>query len=133
MELKVESKIGTVLRSSEQIYELLSDFSRLSSFVPPAKVQDWQATADECRFSVNGVGPIVFRAVQREPSDLVKIAVETAQAKDVFLWIQLKGTQPYETKIKLTLKADVNPVMKIFIERPAQQFLDKVIDTLSRI
>lgn len=132
MELKVESRIGTVLRNAEQIGEFLSDFNRLGAFVPPDKVQDWQVTADTCSFSVAPVGSIAFRVLERR-SDTVKMAVDTVHAKEVYMWIQFKPTQPYETKIKLTIKADVNPMMKMFLNKPLQEFLNKLMDSLEKI
>ena len=132
MELKVESRIGTVLRNSEQITEFLSDFNRLSSFAPPDRVKDWSVTSDTCSFSVAPVGPIAFRVVDRQP-DTVKMEVDTTYAKQVFLWIQTKPTQPYETKVKLTIKAEVNPMMKMFLSKPLQEFLNKLVDSLEKI
>ncbi|MBP5611869.1 MAG: SRPBCC family protein [Bacteroidales bacterium] len=130
MELKLESRIGKVSRDAGQIYEFLSDFNHLSAFVPPDKVQDWQVTADTCSFSMHAVGKIAFRVLNREPQHTIKMAVETMYAKDVLLWVQLTPAQTKETRVKLTLKAEMNPMMKLFVSKPLQQFLDKIIDTL---
>jgi hypothetical protein len=52
---------------------------------------------------------------------------------EITLWIQLKETQENETKMKLTLRADLNPFLKPMLSKPLQEGVNKVADMLATI
>lgn len=131
MESSFESKTGTIQRSDREIFDFLSNFTHFSSFIPADKIQDWEATPEQCSFQVDVVGKILFRLVEKEPSKTIKVAIESTFAQNVFLWVQLKASNPGETKAKLTLKADMNPMIKMMVGGRVKEFLDKLIDALS--
>ncbi|HNV96337.1 MAG TPA: hypothetical protein PKG63_07680 [Bacteroidales bacterium] len=52
--LKIESKIGTVRRSTDELFALLSNFENIVSFVPKDQVQDLVVEKERCTFTVQG-------------------------------------------------------------------------------
>jgi len=132
MELKLESRIGRLRREDSQIYGFLSDCNNFQQFADVDKVQGWQSDSDSCSFSIAGAGEVVFRIVERRPYELVKFSIDNAQAENILLWVQLKSPSPGDTRLKLTTKLDVNPVVRMFISKPLQQGLDKIVETLER-
>jgi len=133
MELKEESKIGRLKIDHERIYAFLSDCSNFQQFASGAKVQNWQSASDSCSFTIEGAGDVTFRIVERRPGELLKFSIENAQAENIFLWVQLKNVSPGDTRVKLTAKLDVNPVLRMFISKPLKQGLDKIVETLEGI
>ena len=89
-ELKIESKIGKLNRSSEEVFNFLSDFNNLSNLIPPDKVKNWQATTDQCTFSIDGAGDMGLRIIEKEPTKLIKISGIESVPYEFFFWIQLK-------------------------------------------
>ena len=47
-----------------------------------------------------------------------------------FFWIQLKEMAQNDTKIKLTIKAKLNPLIKSAANKPLQTFIDSLVDQL---
>ena len=133
MEVKVESKIGRLRTDDSRIYSFLSDCSNFQQFVVNDKIKNWQADSDSCNFTVEGAGDVAFRIVERQPNNLVKFSIENVQAENIFLWVQLKKANPSDTRVKLTVKLEVNPVVRMFISKPLQQGLDKIVETLEKI
>ena len=133
MELKEESRIGRLKIDHERIYALLSDCNNFQQFAAGAKVQNWQADSDSCHFTIEGAGDVAFRIVERRPGALLKFSIENAQAENIFLWVQLTNVNPGDTRVKLTAKLDVNPVLRMFIAKPLKQGLDKIVETLESI
>ena len=133
MELKEESRIGRLKVNHEQIYEFLSDCNHFQQFTAKGKVQNWQSDNDSCRFTVEGAGDMALRIVERRPGELVKFAIENAQAENVFLWVQMKSVNTGDTRVKLTVKMQVNPMLRMFISKPLKQGLDKIVTTLESI
>ncbi len=133
MEIKIESKIGKLRRDETHIYAFLSDCNNFQQFATNEKVQNWQSDSESCSFAIEGAGSVVFRIVERKPNELVKFSIENAQAENIFLWIQLKNVSFEDTRVKLTAKLDVNPMVRLFISKPLKQGLDKIVETLESI
>jgi carbon monoxide dehydrogenase subunit G len=132
MESKFESRIGKINQPAGTIYRMLSDFRNFSNFVPADKIKNWQATADECRFTVDMVGDTGLKIVEKQEDKLIKITAIGDNPYNFFFWIQLKEVAPYDTRIKLTLKIDLNPMIKMMASKPIQNFLNGLIDQLEK-
>jgi len=133
MELKEESRIGRLKVDNERIYAFLSDCNNFQQFAANEKVKNWQSDSDSCRFTIDGAGDVAFRIAERRQGELLKFAIENAQAENIFLWVQLKSVNPGDTRVKITAKLEVNPVIRMFISKPLKQGLDKIVDTLEGI
>ena len=133
MEVKVESKIGRLRSDDTRIYGFLSDCNNFQQFAASDKVKNWQSDNESCSFTVEGAGDVVFRIVERRPNELVKFSIENAQAENMFLWIQMKSPTQGDTRVKLTAKLDVNPVVRMLIAKPLQHGLDKIVETLEHV
>jgi len=130
-ETTIESKIGKVESSSERIYNFLSDFNNFEHLVPQDKIENWQATEEECSFNVKGVGQFGMKIIEKEPFKLVKVSNSPKVPFDFFLWIQLKELAENDTRIKITIKAYLNPMLKMVAQKPLQQMVDTIVDQLS--
>jgi carbon monoxide dehydrogenase subunit G len=133
METKIESKIGKIANSPDKIYTYLSDFRNFSRLIPPDKVKNWQADENSCHFTVDMVGETGLRIIEKQPNSLIKITGVEGSKFDFFFWLQLKEVAPYDTRIKLTIKADLNPMMKMMSKKPLQNFVDTLVDQLEKI
>ena len=130
MEIKLESKIGKLNSDCDRIYNLLSDCNNFQKITANDRIKDWHSDSDSCSFAINEVGSVVFRIVERRPNELIKFSVENAQAENIFLWMQLKSVTACDTRVKITAKLDVNPVMSVFITKPVKNLLNKIVETL---
>jgi len=133
MEVKVESKIGRLVCGESRIYNFLSDCGNFQQFAANEKVKNWISDSESCSFTIDGVGDVAIRIVERRPDELIKFSIENTQAKNIFLWVQLKNVHPEDTRIKLTAKLDANPMLRMFISKPLKQGLDKIVETLENI
>lgn len=130
-----ESNIKVIPYSQQSVYAKLSDLSNLESVkdkLPKDKIQDLSFDADTLSFSVSPVGKISLRIVEREPEKCVKFETENSPLP-FNLWIQIVPATENECKIKLTIKAEINPFIKGMIQKPLQEGLEKVAETLANI
>ena len=129
------SEIKTIPYSEAKVFEVLSDMSNLERFrekIPEDKIKDFSFDTDSCSFSVNPVGKVHFRIIEREPFKTIKLTVDQVPL-DVNMWIQLKETEPGVTKMKLTVKAALNPFLKPMLSKPLQDGVNKVADVLATV
>ena len=130
METKFESKVGKINSSEEKIYGFISDFNNFRQFIPEDKVKGFQSTEDNCRFNITGAGEIGLKILEKIPTHTIKITGEGMSNQSFIFWVQLKGVSDNDTRIKLTIKADLNPVLKMMASKPLQNFLDKLVEAM---
>lgn len=125
-----ESRIGKVECNDELVYNFLSDSNNFKGIVPPNKLNDFKATKDTCSFTVDPIGKIGLKIIEREPYKLIKITGDETSKFEFFLLIQIKQVAENDTRIKVTLKADLNPFIKMMASKPLQQFVDTLVDKM---
>ena len=132
---KYESKISSAPCSAEQIYRVLSDMKnieRVRDLIPQDKIQEMETDTDFVRMKVDGLGQkITIAIVDRIENDTIKFGAEGIPM-DANFWIQLKELAPNDTRIKLTVKAEIPMMFKFMIEKKLQQGLDQAADMLAQ-
>ena len=131
----IESKIGKIQTSADQLYEKFSDLSRLDLLkdqLPTDKITNWKATPDTLSFTVGGMAGVQLSVVERDPGKTLKIAGEGAGMKFNF-WVQLKELAEHDTRIKLTFRSDLNFMMKSLLEGKIKSGMDTLVEGLERM
>lgn len=129
------SEIKQIPQNDERIYAMLSDLSnleRIKDLIPQDKIKDFEFDSDSCSFSVSPVGKITFQIVDREPCKTIKFQT-TNSPVPLFLWIQLKQVQEMDTRMRLTVRAELNSFLKPMVSKPLQDALDKISTVLASL
>ena len=130
-----ESSVKVIPHSQADVYAKLSDLNNLESVkdkIPQDKVQDLSFDTDTLSFSMAPVGKLTLRIIEREPEKSIKFEAENSPLP-FNLWVQIVPTTETECKIKLTIKAEINPFIKGMIQKPLQDGLEKMADMLANI
>ena len=127
------SKIRTIPHNDARVFAMLSDLSnlqRVRNSIPQDSIKAFNFTDDHCSFEVSPIGKIEFRIVEREPYKTIKF--ETTQSPvPLLLWIQLKQVAENDTRMKMTVRADLNPFLKPMVAKPMQEAVDKISEILA--
>ena len=129
------SEIKTIPYAGSTIYEVLSDLRNLDKVkdkIPQDKIKNFSYDRDSCSVSVDPVGNIKFNIVDREPDSTIKFEAEQVPFP-INMWIQLKPGDGNETKMKLTVKADLNIFLKPMVSGPLKQAVDKIAEMIAMI
>ncbi|MGM0504545.1 MAG: SRPBCC domain-containing protein [Bacteroidota bacterium] len=127
---KYTSKIGNINKQDQYIFNFLADFRNLESVIPKDKISDFEATEDRCKFTIEGIGQAGLKTVEKEPCKLIKITSDGKAPFGFSLWIQLKPVDEEEntTAIRLTIDAQLNPMMKMMVGKHLQKGIDSLVD-----
>ena len=132
---KFESNVKQIPYPVEDVYRNISDLSNLERVrdrIPQDKLQDFQFDSDSVQVSVSPVGTIKLRICEREENKCVKF--ETEQSPMPFnLWIQVLPVTATESKMKVTVKADIPFMLKGMVSGPLQDGVEKIADALAQI
>ncbi len=132
---KFESDVKIIAASQSAVYGKLSDLSNLEKIkgsLPEEKIKNLAFTADSLSVEVPPVGTITLNIVEREPQKSIKFAT-TVSPLPFNLWIQIVPINESECKMKLTIGMDLNPFTKMMIQKPLQNGLNKMADSLAMI
>lgn len=126
-ESKYESKVASIPCDAASVYRVLSDLSsleRVRHLIPSDKVQELEIQPDYIRMKVDGLGPkITLRIVDREQDKMIKFGADNLPIQANF-WIQLVQVNEQDTRVRLTLHADIPFMFKMMLEKKIQQGLD---------
>lgn len=135
-ETKYESDIKSVAADAHSIYSVLgnlNNFEKVKDLIPQDKVQDLAFDADSVRFKVDGLGQkVCIRIVEREEDKTLKFGAENIPMQMNF-WIQLKQVAENDTRIKLTLKAELPMMFKMMLDKKLQTGINQAADMLSKM
>jgi len=127
----VESKIVSIKRIDEDIYRTLSNFQNFSPIAKHAQLENWQAGDDWCEFDAQGIKGAGLRIIDKEPNKTIKITGNDKIPFEFYIWIQLKMVAPYDTRLKITLKAKLNTMLKMMVGKKLQSGMDALADQIA--
>ena len=129
-ESKFESSVKHIPYPQQAVYNNISDLRNLQKVqdrVPDDKVNDFSYDEDTVSLNVAPVGELKLRICEREEPKCVKF--ETVQSPVPFnVWIHENSS-----KMKVTVKAELNPFIKAMVEKPLQDGVEKIADALAQV
>ncbi|MCE1199361.1 MAG: hypothetical protein LWW85_10370 [Marinilabiliales bacterium] len=145
---KYVSEPRMVPYAQEMVYNRLSNLKNLETMINPDKLaelqsrgidtssfhlEDFSATEESCSFKVNPLGNVTIEIVEKEPFKMVKFQGTKGVPFPATFWIQLVETGEQECKLRLTLHAELNMMIKMMVGSYLEKGIDKFADLLSRI
>ncbi len=134
-ESKFESSVKLIPYSQQAVYNNISDLRNLEKVrdrVPEDKVQDFSFDQDTVSLNVAPVGELKLRICDREEPKCIKF--ETVQSPVPFnVWVQVLPVDENSSKMKVTVKAELNPFIKSMVEKPLQEGVEKIADALAMV
>jgi carbon monoxide dehydrogenase subunit G len=142
---KYTSDIKFVGHNPVVIFNYLSNFENLSKYVnegllatisqkvPQIKITDFESDTDSCRFKISGMGQSELRIVDREPHKTIKVESSGGLPVSITLWIQLLPVSAYQTKMKLTLHAEMGMMIKMMAGKKLEEGVNQMAEMLSKL
>ncbi len=124
---KYEGVVEEVRQPAGVIFNFLSDFRHFEKFLPE-QIHDWEATADYCVFSVQGMGKLKLTYVSRDPDTKIVIQPSPDSGFPVPFFLTTLITQniqnPSTAEFQFVVDADVNPMLSVVVDKPLKQFVE---------
>ncbi len=142
---KYVSDIKYIGHNQEIIFNYLSNFENLSKYinegllekvteqVPQIKITDFESDNDSCRFNITGMGQAEIRIVSREPHKTIKVESSGGLPVGITFWVQLLPVNAYQTKMRLTLHAEMSMMIKMMAGKKLEQGINHMADMLAQL
>ena len=123
---------GQLSCSAEKAFTFISDLRNLGRFAKEGTVSDWQAEKDTCSFAVSMMGRVHIRIREKEDNTRIVYEGDALNKKDFTTEISLAGMPDETAQARLTLKADLNPMMKMIADKPIRQFIEILMQEMEK-
>lgn len=135
MSTKFESTVRRIPYAQQTVYNTLSDLRNLEKVrdkIPEDKLENLSFDSESITIKAPMVGDIRLRMVEREEPKTIKFETEKSPVPFNF-WIQLLPMEADACKMKLTIRAELNPFIKGMVQKPLQEGIEKIADMLQMI
>jgi carbon monoxide dehydrogenase subunit G len=142
---KYVSEVKVIEQNQQVVFNYLSNFENLSTYlnsgliekitekVPQIKITDFESDRDSCKFNITGLGLAEIKIVNREPFKTVKVESSGGLPLSFTFWIQLIPVTEYQTKMRLTLHAEMSMMIKMMAGSKLEEGINQLADTLSKL
>jgi len=129
---KLQSQEVEIKKSSENIFNFLTNLNNFEKLMP-AEVSEWKSTDTECTFTLKGMPSIGFLIIEQTPYHHIVYKGIGKIPAEVFLKVAITGVNETQCKAQLFLEAELNPMLKMMVEKPLTKFLDVLAHNLAKI
>jgi hypothetical protein len=99
----------------------------------PSEVSDWKSTQEECTFTLKGMPSIGFMITEQIPTTNIVYKGIGKLPAAVFLKVAIQPNGDGNCKAQLFLEAELNPMLKMMVEKPLTKFLDVLAHNLTKM
>ena len=157
---KYESNVKHIAAPVELVYQKLSNLENLRPLIENAQdnetlkqklqeagqdpsqldqLKNVELSNDRIAVPAGMIGTLALRIIEREENKTIKFETEQSPVQ-ANMWIQVLPTSELTTadgqqgtKMRLTLKADLNPMLKMMLGKKLEQGIEKFADMLAML
>lgn len=126
--MNLESPKVTVQKSSNEIFEYLSDVKNFEHIMPE-NIDKFEAGEDSFLFALKGMPEIELKMQQAEAPH--KIVLGSANEKFPFsLSAAIEDASESSSNVQLLFDGKFNPMVAMMVKKPLQKFIDTLITNI---
>lgn len=125
----IESQQVDIRTSPQEVFDFLADLNNLKELLPQDKISEWQSTEDSCSFKVMGAYTIGLEKDSWEEPERLLLKSSDSAPFPFTLDIDIKPNGEF-TRAGMKSQVDVNPFMKMMVQKPLQNLFDHIANQL---
>jgi carbon monoxide dehydrogenase subunit G len=126
----IESKHVEVAASPSRVKEYASNLDNFKKLLPQDKISDFVSNGESCSFKIKGMATIGLKVMAVQDK---MIQLESTDSPFSFtIDVHLDEKSAEVTEAYQIVKLDLNPMMKMMVERPLRNLFDHIADRLHK-
>lgn len=125
-----ESRTGRVSSTSEDVYNFVTNLRNFEQFIPAGSANNFIADKESCSFDVPMVGTVNLQIAQKQEFNKVVYNGDALKKNDFSLVLVITGDSNVNAEVKVSLNADLDPMMKMVAAKPIRQFLETLVNEM---
>lgn len=122
----IQSQYVDNSKSEQELFGIVSDMRNIPALLPEQAI-NVNADEDNLSFTVQGMGSIALRVIQRVNYSLVQLAPVGKTPFPFVLSIKIAGLGN-NCRVMYEIDADLNPLMAMMAKRPLQNLVDMMAE-----
>lgn len=128
-----ESRRGRLTCTPSEIFDFATDIRNLRQFIPEnAGISAMNIEKESCSFKIESLGMVNIHISEKEPLDKVIYKGTLFQTNDFSLRMDIKDTPAGKAEVLLKVSAELNPLLRMMVSGPVQNFLARMIDEMEK-
>ncbi|POS01976.1 hypothetical protein Q361_10638 [Flavobacterium croceum DSM 17960] len=130
--MKLESPVVTVDKSSQYLFESLTDVKNFEKLMPE-NIAKFEVLGDDIfNFGLKGMPEIKLRLKDKTPYE--QVILSAASDKLPFSLIaNIKENNAQSSTVKLDFEGEFNPMMAMMIKGPISKFLESLAQNMQKL
>lgn len=128
--MKLEGRKVTVNKSSAELVEMLKNPADYRNLMPES-LQNFEAREDGFKFGLKGMPEIALKI--ENVSDREVVLKSAASNLDFKLTGAMNPISENQTEVQLLFDGKFNPFIKMMVEKPLQNFINSLSDSLEKL
>lgn len=128
--MKIESKKVTIPAPAAEVFDYVTNLNNFENLLPRDRISEWESTEDYCSFKVQGTATIDLKLKSTEPPSKIVLESGDRAPFPILLEIFIKDTGDGSSEAYQHVNAEVNPFMKMVIQKPLSNLFDYIADRL---
>ena len=120
----------TVNKSSEELFNILSDFRNLNK-ITPATIDISNITQSTCSLYINKLAEVELTISEKIPFSLISIQAKNNHVP--FLLQCFIEKEDDKSKVKLEINIELNMITKMIVENPLKDLLNQLSKKISNL
>jgi carbon monoxide dehydrogenase subunit G len=127
-----KSRTGKLDYTMEDVYYFVTDLRNFKRFIPPGTISDLKMEQDSCSFQVSALGTVNIHIGEKVMYNKIVFSGNALHVNDFSLIMDLRDAENRHSEVKVTLNAEMNPVLKMVASEPVRQFLETLIQEMEK-
>ncbi len=128
----IETEKKTSPNSSEKLFGFLTNMNNFEQLMPEGKIENWNSSEDQCEFTIKGMSRIGLKKENAQATSNITISSFGKVPFSFDLNIHLVELDPQQTEVYMIFTGDINPFMKMMVEKPLRNFFNMLVDKASK-
>jgi hypothetical protein len=129
---RIESEKVTINKSQGEVFSWFANVNNYKAIMP-AQVEDWNATENDCSFTIKGMATLGMAIEEKTPDSFIRLAKKGKAPFDFSLLVNIAAIKENESELQLIFDADLNPLLKMMAVSPLTNFLNMLVKKYQEI
>ena len=131
--MNIETNHQSINASQEEVYNFLIDMKNFEQLFPQDKVDNWESTNETCTMKIKSMGSLGLKRVACTANSLIYLDSFGKTPFKFTLNIFLSEKENNCCEVHLVFDGDINPFMKMMVEKPLTEFFNSLVKRLAKI
>lgn len=127
----IKSEIVKIHRPVNEVFGFLKDLNNLQKLMPQDRIDHWESTTEECRFTIKGLAGIGMEKTEEHEWGKIRMTSKGKNPFDFVLDVDMKEVEG-GTEAQLIFDGKMNPFMKAMVDKPLTNFFNHLATQLKR-